>query len=986
MSPPAVERLLRSLRRPRNRVLLGLLVLGVAARIALPYLLRPLIISEADAALVGRIVLADLDLSLLRGGVTLHGFEMHVDELPPPAAEGDPAPEVKPPIFAAKRLWTQISWLALLRKTIDIEEFDLAGFSVRLDRLKDGLVLPGAAPGDAPAPAEPEEPFSWHFALDSVAFRNGEIVFRDFTVRDGPQQFDFAVADVSARDLALATDASGLSAGHVGIAAQIGGGSLGLDAQFELRPGGPAATSKLTLAKFPIDGVRVYLAMFGWSDLVGTLDATIEHHFETAGAHEIAGSASLSDVVVSVPNLGRPALAWKKLDVGLEKIDLVKQRVAVADVALIGARITIDPKASPPLPLLVRALAAVEDREVPAPSPEPAAEASRPWSWRVAKLRVADSGIDLLGAAQPLPLALALDVRKLASGGNRQASVKLSLAQGEGSLALDGALGIEPLTFAGELRIADLALAPLLARIDAPGVHWLREGTARAALRVALAPHGEAHAGAAPTDLKASGSLGFAGIDVAEETTAKDFSVAWKDFDVAIRELAIPELIGARDPAKPLAITVALERVHLVQPAFRITRTQDGNLLLPPGTAAPATGESVASESPAPVIRVEVADVQIEGGRARIVDRAVDPKFVTTLKQIELRARGVRWPGPVVEKLALSTRGLKDATLAVSGDLGSADSRLDVKLARVPLERFDRYAKASGYNLAGGALSIDTQATIASDAYDTSNQIVLSHLDISSGSDADSRFQKTFGIPLSVAVGLLEDLDGRIDLAIPLAGDRGGAKVGLAGLVGQALRKALIGALAAPLKLFGAIVSGGKVERLAPEPIVCVPGLAEFAEPGEERIEDLAALLTASPVIALILSGVTAPPDIRWLKEQVLLAELRETSGLRALGNLGEIGTRTAVREYLEAGLAGNAAPLEPAQRDWLEARIAQQSVAPGQLASLAAARAAAAQLALVSEYGIAPERLNLGPPVSDPLSGVPGVAIALGTLPEASP
>ena len=86
MKPPTWPEIAGALRRPRNRVLLGLLVLGLAVRIALPYVLRPLIVSQADAALVGRIALADLDLSLIRGGVTLHGLEVHVDELPAPGA------------------------------------------------------------------------------------------------------------------------------------------------------------------------------------------------------------------------------------------------------------------------------------------------------------------------------------------------------------------------------------------------------------------------------------------------------------------------------------------------------------------------------------------------------------------------------------------------------------------------------------------------------------------------------------------------------------------------------------------------------------------------------------------------------------------------------------------------------------------------------------------------------------------------------------
>ena len=997
MRPPRAEVLRGLLRRPRNRILLGLLVLGVSLRIALPYLLRPLIVSQADAALVGRIELADLGLSLIRGGVTLHGLEVHVDELPPPAPEGAPAPEAVPPVFEAKRLWTQISWLALLRKTIDVQEFQLEGFAVRLDRLKDGLLLPRPVPGEAPAEPETKPPLAWSFAADSVALRDGQIAFRDFTVGEEPQRLDLAVKDLSASDLALVIDAAGLEPGHVVISAQIGEGSLGLDAQVESRPAGPAVVSKITLANLPIGGVRVYLKMFGWSDLAGTLDATIEHRFETAGAHEVGGSVSLSNVVVSVPKLDRPALAWKKLGVDVEKIDLMKQHAAVSQLALEGARIVIDPRAQAPVPLITprpgaRAGAAAGKTSAPEPA---AAETSKPWTWRIARVRLADAGIDLLGAAQPLPLALAAELRDVASDAGSRWPVTLSLKQGAGSFAVDGALGVSPLAFDGKLRIVDLALAPLLGRIDAPGTSWLRQGNARAELAIVLVPRGGALGGAPPTDLKVSGTFGFSGIDVGEAQTAKEFGVAWKDFEVGIRELAIPELIGARDPAKPLALAASLDRVRWVQPAFRITRTQQGILLPPLGeketqpaeaaaAAQPETGEPAASAAPGPEIRVEVADAQIEGGRAQIVDRSVKPFYKSKIDRLDLKARGIRWPGPFVQNLVLGMRGLQGATLDVRGSIAPGNSKLEVKLVELPLAPFNPYVTASGYSLAGGTLSFDSKAKVERKGYDTSSSVVISQLDVG-GAEGESLFQQNFGIPLSVALGLLKDLDGDIKLAVPVAGDRGGAKVGLRSLVGQALRKALIGALASPLKLFGAITADGKVQSLAPEPIAFLPGRAQIAEAGTARIEQLAGLLSASPGIALTLSGATAPPDVRWFQEQALLEELRATSGVRALGKLGEIGTRRAVRNYLEARFAGQDAALEPGPRDWLEAQVVRQSVDSSQLALLAAARAAAAQQALATEYGIKPERLTLGPPVSEVPTAVPGVTIALGALPRAS-
>jgi hypothetical protein len=999
MAPPAGDLLRRILSRRRSRILLAVLLVGVAVRAALPYLLRPLIISQADAALVGRISLEDLDLSLIRGGVTLQGLGVHVDELPPPAPESAPAAEATPPLFEAKRLWTQISWLALLGKTIEIEEFELDGFVARLDRLKDGMLLPKPVPSEAPAEPEPEQPASWSFAADSVAFRNGQIFFRDFTVGDEPQHFDLAVKDVSAHQLALVIDPSGREPGHLVISAQIGEGTLGLDSKVEALAAGPAAHSKIALANLPVGGVRAYLEMFGWSDLTGTLDANIEHHFETGGAHELDGSLAISNVVVRVPNQERPALAWKTLGIGVEKLDLVKQHVALSKVGLEGARIVIDAKADVPVPLITPPAAArtgapaeAEAPAEPAAAPEPGA--AKPWTWRIANVAVVGAGIDLLGGEQPLPLALDAELRDLSNEAGGRWPLTLSLDAGEGSLGVDGALGVSPLAFDGKLRITDLALPPLLSRIDAPGGELLRKGTLRADLQIALAPRGAATDGAPPTDLRVEGTLGLAGIDVGEAKTAKDFGAAWKDLEVGIRELAMPGLIGANDPSQPREIAVNLARVHLREPAFRITRTQTGILLPalgaeapapasdepPPAEAAAAVATPPADAAPGPVVRVEVAEAKIEGGRAQIVDRTVQPFYNSKIDQLDLKASGIRWPGPVVENLVLGMRGLQGATLDVRGSIGPGDSKLDVKLVELPLAPFNPYVTASGYSLAGGTLSFESKAKIESGAYDTSSEIVVSQLDVG-GSRGESLFQENFGIPLSVALGLLKDLDGKIQLAVPVAGDRGGAKLGLASLVAQALRKALIGALASPLKLFGAITADGKVQSLAPEPIAFVPGKAEIAEAGGARVEQLAGLLSASPGIALTLRGATAPPDVRWLQEQALLRDLRATSGVRALGKLGEIGTRAAVREHLEARLTGGDTPLEAEPRAWLEAQVLQQAVDPAALVALADARAAAAQQALVVEYSIEPARLMLGPPVSEPPAAVPGVEIALGAL-----
>jgi hypothetical protein len=321
---------LRALTRPRNLALLAVFVVLVGLRLGLPYVLRWQLVEQADAALVGRVDLADLDLSLLRGGVTLHGVAVHARELPATGA----APES--PVFEARRLWAQISGLALLGRTLEIEELELDGFAVRIERTRDGLVLRvpvAAAPSGEPQPVPVEEPPSaWFFAAGSVALRDGRLALIDHTVGEPAQELALNVRDLSAPDLAFAIDPAGGERSQQAPQraqraegersqqasqraqraegersqpgrARIGEGSLGLDASVEQRREGPSVVSRLRLVNLPVGDARPYLAMFGWRGLAARLDAELEHRFASGGAHELAGRVALSDVAVEVPGL-----------------------------------------------------------------------------------------------------------------------------------------------------------------------------------------------------------------------------------------------------------------------------------------------------------------------------------------------------------------------------------------------------------------------------------------------------------------------------------------------------------------------------------------------------------------------------------------------------------------------------------------------------------------------------------------------------------
>ncbi|HKE10581.1 MAG TPA: DUF748 domain-containing protein, partial [Myxococcota bacterium] len=491
----------QALSRRRNLLLLGILVLLLAARIALPYVLRREIVSRADQALTGQIELDNLDLSLWKGGVTLHGLRVYAQKRPPQPAPGhessatakpgghpEGAVSLRAPVFSVSRLWVEIGWLALLRKTLNVREIALDSFAVRLDRAHDGgLVIPRPLPSATPTPPKPEPKGSpWKVLVSRLRLRDGQIGFRDFAVAEKPQEFDTTLETMDAEDLALVIDASGAQPGKINLDAQVAGGAFALEASYAMKPTGPALDAHITLGGLPISGLRVYLPDLGWSDLRGLFSARIHHLFELGGAHHSSGTLTLTDVAVTVPGVQEPPLGWKKLSVEVGRFDLVGRTAAVSSVLLEGAHVLLDPQGKTFVP-------AVQPRknEVPAapaaaatPSSAPIAPAEPPWTWKVSAVEVKSARVDVLGGSRPL--ALAVDAKLGGFSNDLKNRVPISLTVGEeaGSFAVDGGFTVTPPGFDGSIRIADLALGPLVEPF-APAIgHLLRGGAGRAELQL----------------------------------------------------------------------------------------------------------------------------------------------------------------------------------------------------------------------------------------------------------------------------------------------------------------------------------------------------------------------------------------------------------------------------------------------------------------------------------------------------------------------
>ncbi len=470
---------------------LWLAVLGavLVLRVVLPYALRPILASQASKAVNARVDIGDVDLALYRAGIALDDVTVHPTGWSPEHDTGDP------PLVAWKRFETAVRWLPLLRKTIQLREVVLESPRVAVDRLQDGEInLMGLVPASSTEPV-PEQPAGtkekapakpgWGFGVDRIVLSDGGVRFRDLTIAD-VEPIELSLGSFEVKDIAFRPDVYGGPA-HVLLRAGVDEGRFVLDATLLPRDdGGFALTSHLKARRLPLRRTRVYVPDVGWSELRGEFGGALDYTLETGGRNEVRGQVTVDGLTLDVPVLNGPALAWKRLAVRVDPIDLAGHRAVVRVVDLEGSYLVTRARGGVVFPFIERVVTGkspnarsgqqVPDAATPPPPAPPPAQATAettPWQWSVGLIRVWDSLLHVISPDATFDAGCTLTARNVRSEGEDPAAILLVLTLGDGgTITLDGKAHIQPVGFDGSVRAEHVALPDIVATAGAfpPGV------------------------------------------------------------------------------------------------------------------------------------------------------------------------------------------------------------------------------------------------------------------------------------------------------------------------------------------------------------------------------------------------------------------------------------------------------------------------------------------------------------------------------------
>ncbi|MGB6012553.1 MAG: DUF748 domain-containing protein, partial [Desulfobacterales bacterium] len=238
---------------------------------------------------------------------------------------------------------------------------------------------------------------------------------------------------------------------------------------------------------------------------------------------------------------------------------------------------------------------------------------------------------------------------------------------------------------------------------------------------------------------------------------------------------------------------------------------------------------------------------------------------------------------------------------------------LTVSFQNVDMKPLSSYsATFAGRKIASGTLNLNLEYKIQDSELLGENKVVLEQFILGERVEAPN----AINLPLDLAIALLTDTEGKIDVAVPVRGNVDHPEFKYGHVIWQAFVKLITKAVTAPFRALGGLF-GDKSEQM--DAIAFDPGSARLLPPEQEKLKEVSEALKKRPQLRLVVEGRFNPKvDGEALRTERVRRALAEQMGVKlapkedpgpivfdsaktqkALGKLLEIRSRdTAIADF----------------------------------------------------------------------------------------
>jgi hypothetical protein len=273
---------------------------------------------------------------------------------------------------------------------------------------------------------------------------------------------------------------------------------------------------------------------------------------------------------------------------------------------------------------------------------------------------------------------------------------------------------------------------------------------------------------------------------------------------------------------------------------------------------------------------VNFGPVSLLGGRVDFSDRFIQPNYSADLTELtgKLSAFSSQAPNGVVQLADLELRGRAQgtATLEVLGKINplAKPLALDItgKVRDLELPPLSPYsARYAGYGIERGKLSVDVSYQVQPDGKLSANhKIVLNQLKFG---DAVPNAKDT--LPVKLAVALLADRHGVIDINLPVSGSLSDPQFRLGPIVFKLIVNLIVKAVTAPFSLLANVLGGGGEELSV---VNFAAGSATLSPEARAGLDKVAKALLERPALNMTVVGSASLAHEREAYKRVQLQAL----------------------------------------------------------------------------------------------------------------
>ncbi|WP_220720516.1 DUF748 domain-containing protein [Agarivorans litoreus] len=394
--------------------------------------------------------------------------------------------------------------------------------------------------------------------------------------------------------------------------------------------------------------------------------------------------------------------------------------------------------------------------------------------------------------------------------------------------------------------------------------------------------------------------------------------------------------------------------------------------------------------------QISIAQTQFSQGLVDFADYSLEPNFAAKIEKVEGKIGSLTQDASQPAEVSLSGEVDGYAPVSFAGEIAplAADPAFDAALdfKHLELTRLNAYSGTyAGYVIERGQMSLALAYKLKQSQLQGSNQVYIEQLQLGKRTNSE----KATSLPVELAIALLEDDQGVIDLGLEVSGDVNDPDFNVGGLVFKALGGALKKIVTSPFALIGSLI--GSDETL--NEVSFVAGSSEIEQQQLTQLGQLAEGLKKRPQLKIALVGSIDPAqDIPALKRQALAEQLNQQANLdiapqdislsavlenrslrTALVNLAQINLDEASRNEDRQQLAQSLQEQEQLSPErlnqelhslWYQRLVDQQTLNDGDLESFAEQRAIAVKDALTEQNELAIDRAFVQRQALDKQSG----------------